>query len=319
MAPLLVGRVVLAAARAGNRPLRAALLPLGVAVAVFGAINYPAVLDPGAFWNGLGFEIRHMSSGQGPVTISPLDWGFAFHLLHSLLPGLTIPIALFGVGGLVAHLLAWPRVRSTERLLVLTALLFYFSAELSPTKPFPDFMRYMLPVVPPLAVLAASAISRALAANRRLGRLAAVALAAAIAWSGFVSLRLVVGLTHDTRTDALAWLDEQGDPWIGELFTPADDPLPSVALVDIEEERSEGIRFVVSSSFLYEQAFIGCRSGRCDGRLKAYYDGYQRLFSYPYTEIRPDFRTFAYSNPVIRIVDIRSQPAPAGGDQPAGR
>lgn len=29
------------------------------------------------------------------------------------------------------------------------------------------------------------------------------------------------------------------------------------------------------------------------------------LYSYPYTEIKPAYKTFAFSNPVIRIIDIR--------------
>jgi hypothetical protein len=304
LAPLLLVRTALVAHRRGGRPLAAAALPLAVAMAVFALVNYPIFLEFGAFRTGLGFELRHMTTGHGPVAISPLAWGFAFHLLHSLLPGLTFPVGVLALASLLAHLFTWPRISGAERLLVLTTLLFYLSAELSPTKPFPDFMRYMLPVVPPLAILVSTAVGRAAAANRKLGRIAALVLAAAVAWSGVVSVRLVAGIEPDTRTLALRWLEKHQEPWRGETFTPDPRPLPSVALVDVDAMAKEGSRYLVASSFLYDQAFVGCRSGPCDGRLKVYFDGYQRLFSYPYTEIRPHYRTFAFSNPVLRIVDI---------------
>ena len=36
---------------------------------------------------------------------------------------------------------------------------------------------------------------------------------------------------------------------------------------------------------------------------------YDRLFQRPYFEIRPKYRTVGFSNPVIRIVDIRDEGA----------
>ena len=308
LAPLLLVRAALAARRQGGRPIAAAGLALGVGIAAFSLVNYPLFLAPGTFRDGLRFELRHMTTGHGPVVISPLDWGFAFHLLYSLLPGLTAPLAFIALAALLVHLLGWSRVSSEDRLLVLTALLFYFSAELSPTKPHPDFMRYMLPVVPPLALLAVHAVVRAATTRRALGSIVGVALAGAIGWSALTSVRLVAGMAYDTRAEAERWLDEHGEPWKGEWFTPAADPVVSVAVLDPEEERRAGTRYLVASSFMYERALLMCRRGRVDERLQPYCDGYRRLFRYPYFEIRPAYRSFAFSNPVIRIVDLSGTP-----------
>ena len=58
---------------------------------------------------------------------------------------------------------------------------------------------------------------------------------------------------------------------------------------------------------MYERAFLVCERGPC-GELRPYYEGYRRLFRYSYFEIRPEYRSFAFSNPVIRIVDLHSEP-----------
>ena len=310
LAPLLVVRAALAVRRVRGGPFTAAGLVLGVGFAVFSLINYPMFLAPGTFVAGLGFELNHMTTGHGPLVISPLEWGFAFHLLYSLLPGLTTPVAVLVLTALAAHLLCWLRISSEDRLLALTALLFYFSAELSPTKPHPDFMRYMLPLVPPLALLAVLGVARAAAARRALGWLAGLALAGAVGWSAAASVRLVAGMAHDTRTEAARWLAERGEPWTGEWFTSSRRPVDSVAVVDIEAERRAGTRYLVASSFMYERAFLACKPDSCDEEMRPYAEGYRRLFRYPFFEIRPAYCSFAFSNPVVRIVDIRLEPAP---------
>jgi len=309
LAPLLLTRAALAVRRGGGPPLAAAGLSLGLSVAVFSLVNYPMFFAPGTFRAGLGFELHHVATGHGSLVISPLEWGFAFHLLYSLLPGLTLPVALLALAALAAHLLGWRRVSSEDRLWVLTALLFYFSAELSPTKPPPDFMRYMLPVVPSLALLAVGGVGRAVRAQRGLGWLGGLALAGAVGWSAVTSVRLVAGMSQDTRAVAARWLDEKGEPWKGERFTPAAEPMLSVAVVDPEAERRAGTRYLVASSFMYETLSLVCNPGPCSEQPRLYYEGYRRLFRYPYVEIRPIYRSFAFSNPVIRVVDLRGRPA----------
>lgn len=35
--------------------------------------------------------------------------------------------------------------------------------------------------------------------------------------------------------------------------------------------------------------------------------GYRELFKHPYTEIKPPYKSYAFSNPTIRIVDISGE------------
>lgn len=58
----------------------------------------------------------------------------------------------------------------------------------------------------------------------------------------------------------------------------------------------------VASSFHYDRYQLGTK-------LQNQRDaGYEFLFRYPYAEIRPDYKSFAFSNPVLRIVDLRQPP-----------
>jgi hypothetical protein len=255
----------LAARRRGDRPLPAAGLSLGLSVAVFSLVNYPMFFAPGTFRAGLSFELHHIATGHGSLVISPLEWGFAFHLLYSLLPGLTLPVALLALAALVAHLLGWRRVSSEDRLWVLTALLFYFSAELSPTKPPPDFMRYMLPVVPSLALLAVGGVGRAVRAQRGLGWLGGLALAGAVGWSAVTSVRLVAGMSQDTRAVAARWLDDKGELWKGERFTPAAEPMPPLPWSTLRPS-GRGHPPPGGKQLMHETLSLVCNPGRSEQR-----------------------------------------------------
>ena len=66
-----------------------------------------------------------------------------------------------------------------------------------------------------------------------------------------------------------------------------------------------GVTHVVASSFAYERYY---RGAELPGQADYIYRGhaqYEQLFSLPYVEIRPQYMSFAFSNPTIRIVDIR--------------
>ena len=76
-----------------------------------------------------------------------LTWGL-FHLRESLWPGLGTPLFALGLIGLAAPLVAARERRMPLLLIASFTLLWYAVHEATPLKPFPDFSRYMLPLVP---------------------------------------------------------------------------------------------------------------------------------------------------------------------------
>ena len=75
--------------------------------------------------------------------------------------------------------------------------------------------------------------------------------------------------------------------------------------VDISSAKKSGIEYLLVSNFVYDRYLKGGKLRGQNQRVYELYEKYGRLFSQPYIEIKPEYKSFAFSNPVIRIVDIR--------------
>jgi hypothetical protein len=135
-------------------------------------------------------------------------------------------------------------------------------------------------------------------------------LAALLGYPLYLSVRLVGGLDDDTRIRAAAHLTAPRHQIRFERYTPDVRDVASAAELDLEQLVRDRVRYVVTSSFMYERYEFGARIGSLDAGQRALHARYQQLFRYPYEEIRPHFRTFAFSNPVIRIVDLQGPERP---------
>jgi hypothetical protein len=297
--------------------LRSLAVALAMAAVVFVAVNLPMLRDPAAALAGARFEALHAASGHH-VTVGGRAEGWFFHLRQSLVPGLTcIVVLLAAVGSGLAFRTRRSAPPATVLLLAFGAVA-YAVVELSPLKPPPGFMRYVLPAVPAL-VLAACLALRELAARlaaRSLGWVAVVVAVATVALPGVRSLRLVRHLDADSRVVADAWLRAHEARPVRELYAGRPIDRISVADVDLAAARAAGVTHVVATSFLYERVARGAARGPARRDLvHEYAERYRRLFLLPYVEIPPAYMTFAFSDPTVRIVDIRgadgAAPAPA--------
>jgi hypothetical protein len=297
-----------------RRLYRGLLVAVAVAAAAFLFVNYPIVLHPrrSGVLTGLIHDLNLIGDGKD-VRIDPLSQRFAFHLRHSLVPGMTLLAVTIGLAGAAVAALRWKILEAPERILLVYLALFYASIEITPFKPYPDFMRYAMPLVPVLLYFGV----RLIEALRRVvpgpaGRLCvAVFLALLIVAPLQVSLRLDYYLTRDTRAEA-----DQRAPALGGtvLFGNyasldsrrqfADDSLDSLS--------AEGVTHIAVSSFDYDRYLF---AGKLQNQVASAYRrarAYEAMFRLPYIEISPAYRAFAFSNPVIRIVDIRSGSAGEG-------
>jgi hypothetical protein len=115
-------------------------------------------------------------------------------------------------------------------------------------------------------------------------------------------------LTRDTRSKAQEWVASTKEKVWFERYTLGRNYTKTlITQVEIAEARRAGVSFLLASSFNYERFFIGAQWSGQNPRVYNTHKKYTRFFSYPYTDIKPAYKTFAFSNPVIRIIDIRDQ------------
>jgi 4-amino-4-deoxy-L-arabinose transferase-like glycosyltransferase len=164
-----------------------------------------ALLESGPFLNHLAYELWHSEHGHGEV-FRELPPAGLYHLAVTLPLGLGWPLFALAMGGVG---LAFWRRRPADWLLLAATLPYYLLMAGTELR----FLRYMLPLLPPLAILAARFTVAAGAVARRhltrggarglgwtLGGLAAaVALAVSVA-------HLRVMASEDPRDAAARWL-----------------------------------------------------------------------------------------------------------------
>jgi len=284
---------------------------LAVMASVFLLVNYPLFLNWNIFFSGLTNEVGHVVGGH-TLNVYPFQHWFGFHLVNSLIPGMSLVVTFLALGGLAVTGWRWKQAVVVDKLLFVYTMVFYLVHEISPMKTFPDFMRYMIPIVPAMIYFACKAISKISQWPQEYFRKAMVH---GVPWvlAGAVFLvplydtwQLDSHLIDDTRLQAQQWIDSaQGETW-GERYTLGKDwKTRYLTEVDISEARKSGVAYLAVSSFSYERFFIGSQWSWQNKDVYETHKKYMRLFTYPYVEIKPAYKTFAFSNPVIRIIDIR--------------
>jgi len=277
---------------------------LVIAGATFLVVNFPAFLAPETFLKGFEFEARHALKGHF-VKVWPWEHLFTFHLRYSLVPAMTwLWLALAGAGiGLRLWLTRPPGFH--DRVLLTFLVLWVGAAELSPLKPFPGFVRYVLPAVPILAYYAVLAIGFA---SSRIAPSAAylrpALVLAALAWPGYESVQLVRHLEDESRA-RVAGLLPPGARVLYERYASPREDVHYVAEIPVEELRAQGVEYLVTSSFVWERMLLGESMGLQKREVYVYADRYRVLFATcPYVTVPPTYRSYVLGNPELRIVHV---------------
>jgi 4-amino-4-deoxy-L-arabinose transferase-like glycosyltransferase len=301
-----------------GKVLRRLLLAAAVAAGVFVVVNYPLISEFGTFEQGFSREVRHASRGH-VLRIYPLEHWFGFHLIYSIIPGMTATATLVALGSL-AYFLIRRLLSLQEKILVLYLLLFHAVIEISPLKPAPGFIRYVLPEIPVLIYFAFKGLhALETAAPFRGAKVVARALVAvAIVVPLQSAVRLDYYFNRDTREQAGRYIAEQRQRAVFEWYGGARAQVMSVAEIDVEAARQKGVAFLVASSFQYDRYFYGATLKDQPPDVYRLAAAYEKLFSYPYVEFAPAYQSFAFSNPTVRVVDIRKPLDTGAGDPAAG-
>ena len=183
----------LAAARSAWRHVTVSALTMGV---VFVAGSPFVVLDSSSFWRDLSFESAMFAAGRG----EDLGWGWSYHLHTSLFHGLGWPLLMAALVGCVWLFL---RRRPADLVLLSGIVAYYIVAGSGKSV----FVRYAVPLVPLLCVVAGAALCRV---TRTLsGRwlvAAALAIAAPTTIATWMHNRLLSRV--DTRVLAAEWIEQ---------------------------------------------------------------------------------------------------------------
>src|SRR6185369_17994771 len=84
-----------------SRYYRNVLIASAIALYVFVNVNYPLIEDPETFLAGIDHEFAHATAGHS-LKIHALPHYFSFHLINSIIPGMTWPAAVLGLLGTAA-------------------------------------------------------------------------------------------------------------------------------------------------------------------------------------------------------------------------
>ncbi|GIW71852.1 MAG: hypothetical protein KatS3mg102_1394 [Planctomycetota bacterium] len=285
--------------------LAAALLVAGL---VFLGINFagPGTAGLDQLGRGVLADARNVVHGDR-VALWPSAYYGGFHLVHSLVPGMGAPTALAAVLAAAALALRWRRAVAVDRLWLLWLALSYGAIELSPFKPFPDFMRYALPCVPALGYLLARGLALLHARLAQWRPLRAVPVLTALVLLGLTSSMAVRDLVHmdeDTRLRARALRERLPGAAVHGHLSWAAPFASSIAEVPRERLRALGVRWVVVSSFEYERYLIARRLPGQHPSVYARARGFEQLFRRPYLEVRPGYRSIGFHNPTVRLIDL---------------
>lgn len=300
-----------------RRWLRSLAGVAAIALVGFAIVNAAGVGAPAELLEGARGEGVHAVRGHDVPIWGP-SYGFAFHLLWSLVPGLGVAVtmlSLAGVAGAVWN--RWrgraDRVRSDDGIVLVAIAVLYAAIEVGPLKPFPNPMRYALPLAP-LLIWFAAAGSESICARwlpRRAWAPAALLIAVAIG-PAIRSQRLVADLASDTRFEAAERVRLLPGPVLLDDYSVASrwNPYPNLDLVYFFLRSPEEIaraRYAVTSSFRYDRYLAAAELPFQSEAIREIAARYRQLLACPdRQEFRPRHESFAFSNPVVVIVDLES-------------
>jgi 4-amino-4-deoxy-L-arabinose transferase-like glycosyltransferase len=290
-----------------HRERRQLAVLTGAAAAGFVALTPFSVLDAWSFVQGVAHEGGYAVAGKTTVAIAPVDYFWTFHLRYSIAPGLGWTGTLSALAGLAAAL---RQPTAVHRMITAFVVLGYSIFENSPYKPPPNFDRYVLPLLPFLAVLAMIGLQ---AQRRRSEVLAGILLLLVLGEPATRSMRLLASVEPDTRERARSWilaelpararivaegklLSDLGDPVLAYAPQLRDRDVTYVFSLAQVRESLEQFDYAIASSFLYDRYV---RFGAGDPGTRSFYA--ELLGREPVVVFSAPVVSYGFHNPTIRI------------------
>jgi hypothetical protein len=289
------------------------LLTIGLFAALLAGLAFIittpyCLIDTATFLKGVSSEQKHAIRGHS-FAIDSWSQLWMYHLWRSLLPGTaSLPLVL----GLVGCGIMIVRRRAEDLWVVCLILLFYLPAEWVKSKPAPQAERYMVPVLPFLAIATSQLIDYLRQVfNARASFFPSLVVALAIGFPANKSVLLASEIKHDTRLILSRWIYENIPPGsrIAVDYLPYDPPfsddkyqvirfLPGQLLNELATGRIEAhADYFVFSSLLYDRVFTQPNNnGLRRTLLKETFARYPIL-----KQVKPRYITYGFHNPTVTI------------------
>jgi 4-amino-4-deoxy-L-arabinose transferase-like glycosyltransferase len=162
------------------------------------------LLNPGGVLEDVQREAQHMSAGHGAV-FRGTGSGFVYQVAHNLDWGLTTPLLLWVLAGVVGAIVRRSRA---DAIVAAFALPYYLVIGLASVK----FARYALPLLPALLLWAGALVTSMSRWRRDAGRAAMVVVGLAATWALLFALALDRSMGgRDPRDDAADFVRSRGD------------------------------------------------------------------------------------------------------------
>jgi Dolichyl-phosphate-mannose-protein mannosyltransferase len=273
-----------------RRALRAGTVSL-VSIGTFLLIMLPAIRRLNRWRVGVNSELSHSIRGHDVPLPPSVTWGL-FHLRESLWPGIGTPLLALGLLGLAAPFVAARERRMPLLLIAAFAVAWYAIHEATPLKPFPDFPRYMLPLVPLLMILGASFVYELAARWDHRGILAAIVLALAAVPALMMSVQINAP-DVDPRGVVPAIVTASGASATFDRYSDYERTRRILGL----RPTNDATDVVVTSNLAYDRFTLDA----APDAMAAYY---RALASHPHLDVSNGRPTMAYFNPVVRVVAL---------------
>jgi len=289
-------------------------LILPITLIVFLLVNFPLFLDVEVFKSGVYDQITHLNRGH-KLKIYPIQHLFSFHLINSVIPGMTFPLAMLAIISMMFMIATWKKTIWQDRIIIAYIISYYLVMETTPLKPYPGFMRYILQIIPALIYLAYRGVNilQGYLPSGKSKIITLCIICITLIFPAYDSIGLTYHMEDDTRKMAYEWMQENNlfkekikyttHTFNRELIES--DILNYKEKFSVKGLRAEGYSYFVISSFIYERIEYGSRLPDQNQKIYESQERYNRLFEQPYVEFQPRFKTFAFSNPTIRIVDLK--------------
>ncbi|MDI6827775.1 MAG: glycosyltransferase family 39 protein, partial [Armatimonadota bacterium] len=233
-----------------KRIFSAKLLIIILGLAVGFLIGCPgALLHSDSFLRGFIYELHHTQTGHGLV-FAETGSGFVYHIIHSFIPGMGLPILILAIVGVMFAIKKWT---PQDAMLIAFLVPYYVLIGVAQVK----FARYTIPILPPLVLLAAripGKLMEWLDENKNLARSAGkIAVSVTIVLIVLYILLFSISLDgvmarKDNRDAALAWIRKNippgssiAVPTIPWFYTPPLDPRFSYGSAQIRFEAAQSV------------------------------------------------------------------------------
>lgn len=292
-------------------------LPIAFAtvLAVYVAVNFPALMAYERSYEGVTSEIEHVSHGHGSF-VSPFQTYFVHYIREGFIKGLGLSLALSGVAGLLFAAWRWRTLETALRIPLLFAALWYFAHELVPLKP--GVSRYMV-ALGPVVVIFAAFITRTLFAWQEFTRARAVGLARiAMLMMAATPARTTYSYLLAGDPDTSLTVFKFAEALEGTVFFDNGMPTSRASPVSLDkmairakrEGGTPGLSLLTEWNYVVTRNIKGKKATSDKAQLSALDQLYGALYSRGYVDIEHRAREYEFRNRRFRVVDL-------GGDDAA--